>query len=359
VSVASRPPPPEERIDALAEEWDSLVDRVQGEPWLRPGWFRAFWRAFGGEAELRFVEVRRDGRLAAIAPVERRRGGWEVPANWHSPTSSLVAEDDDARRDLVARILDLRPAWLTARFLNPSELPPIEAAARRAGFRALDRIVMRSPYVPTGGELDRLWETVDVKKSPRELARREKKLAKDFPDVEFHVDDGSERFEDTIVEGLITEGSGWKVELGTAIVSRPETLQFYTEMSRWARDRGELRMFYYTIGGVMASFELCLETNGRLNNIKGGINPDYRKWAVGVLTQFQMIKHCYATGLDSFEFLGGEAPHKRDWTDIARDRLLVQLFRRDLLGLSAYGAFAYGRPLAKRALELRHRARRR
>jgi CelD/BcsL family acetyltransferase involved in cellulose biosynthesis len=353
VSIASRAALPEEQIDQLAADWDALVDRVEGEPWHRPGWFRAYWRAFGGEAELRLVEVRRDGRLAALVPLEHRRRGWDVPANWHSPTASLLAEDEEARRELVARVLELRPSFLTARFLDPSELPAIVGAARDRGYRTLDRTVMRSPYVPTTGDLDDLWQTVDVKKSPRELARREKKLAKDFT-VEFHADDGADGFEDTIVEGLITEGSGWKVDLGTAIVSRPDTLQFYTEMSRWARDRGELRMFYYVVEGKMASFELCLETNGRLNNIKGGINPDYRKWAVGVLTQFQMIKHCFSNGLDSFEFLGGEAPHKRDWTDIARDRSLVQAFRSDALGLGAYGAFAYGRPLAKRALELAH-----
>ena len=74
--------------------------------------------------------------------------------------------------------------------------------------------------------------------------------------------------------------------------------------------------------------------------------------SVGVLTQYEMIKYCYEHGLESFEFLGAEAPHKREWTDVTRDRSIVQAFRPDAVGGAAYAAYAYGRPAAKRALAL-------
>lgn len=346
---------PEERIDALAADWDGLVDRVEGEPWHRPGWFRAFWRAFG-RGDLHIVTVRNADRLTAVLPLRRGRGGWSAVTNWHTPTFSLLAENHEARIELLQRALALGPRWLTLPFLDPAEVPAIRSGAHWGGYRTLERTWLRSPYVPTRGVLESLWDSgMDVRKRPKELARREKRLVREIEQIELVVDDGSVGLEDTLAEALPVEGSGWKIELGTAIVSRPETFQFYTELARWAAARGELRLFYYRLNGRVGSFELCLEANNRLDNIKGGINPDFKPLAIGVLTQFQMIKYCFDHGLDSFEFLGDEAVHKRDWTEKTRERFLVQLFRPDSAGRTAHAAYAYGRPAARRARVLANR----
>ena len=65
-----------------------------------------------------------------------------------------------------------------------------------------------------------------------------------------------------------------KVLLGTAIVSRPDTLQFYTDVAHWAAERGILRIFYFRFNGKMVSCELCFEDNHRVYIIKGGIDPE-------------------------------------------------------------------------------------
>src|SRR5690348_16425909 len=76
----------------LAEEWDSLADRVGAPPWARPGWVDAWWRAFGsGELDVLTV-YSSDGRLAGVLPVARRRGRVEAPVNWHSPEAPLVGD---------------------------------------------------------------------------------------------------------------------------------------------------------------------------------------------------------------------------------------------------------------------------
>lgn len=348
-ALRSSPQLPEERIDALSEEWDALVERVGGEPWHRPGWFRAFWRAFG-QGELHLVTVRRGDRLVAVVPLERVKGAWSAVTNWHTPTFSLVAEDEEARAELVERALSLRPGWLSLPFLDPAESSSIRSEAEARGYRTLERGWARSPYVPTPGKLDDLWKSgIDIKKRPNELARRRRNYEK-AGHAEFIVSDGREGLEELLYEGLPVEASGWKAAQGTAIVSRPDTLQFYTDVARWAAGRGILRLFFSRFDGKMISFEMCLEDNNRLANLKGGIDPDYKNYSVGVLTQFEMIKHCYEHGLESFEFLGDEAPHKREWTDVTRDRSILQAFRPDAIGGAAYAAYAHGRPAAKRAL---------
>jgi CelD/BcsL family acetyltransferase involved in cellulose biosynthesis len=338
-----------DQIDAVAEEWDDLAQRTGADPWHRPAWYRIWWLAFG-DGPLHVYSVRREGRLVAVAPIVRGQLGWQTPTNWHSPAFSIVAEDEAARGELVEQILAARPSWLTLPFMQPSEAETVVRAAAKRGYRALVRTQMRSPYVPTDGPLENLWETdIDTHKSPRELARRRKKLD-GRGNAEFVVDDGRNHIDELLAEALPIEASGWKAELGTAIVSRPDTLQFYDELMRWASDEGILRAMYFRVDGVMVACELCFAYGDRLAIIKGGIDPMWKKYAVGVLTHFEITRYCFEHDITSLEWLGDEAPHKRAWTSKSRELKLVQLFRPDPLGAGAYSAYAYGRPLAKRAL---------
>src|SRR5437899_1249723 len=74
----------ERSTEALDREWDDLADRVGAAPFLRPGWIRAWWRAFGS-GDPGVLTVRRSGRLAAALPLEIRRGVVRSPTNWHTP----------------------------------------------------------------------------------------------------------------------------------------------------------------------------------------------------------------------------------------------------------------------------------
>ena len=62
--------------------------------------------------------------------------------------------------------------------------------------------------------------------------------------MHLEVIDGSERLDESLRLAFELEGSGWKVEQGTAILSSPRTLRFYTEVGRWAAERGMLRLFF-------------------------------------------------------------------------------------------------------------------
>ena len=158
-----------------------------------------------------------------------------------------------------------------------------------------------------------------------------------------------------LAEGLPVEASGWKADQRTAIVSRPETLRFYTDVARWSAARGELRLFFLRLDGRMVAFRICLDDGKRLYALKSGIDPSARRFAVGVLTVYEAIKYCFDHGLESFELLGGEAPHKREWTNRARERIVVHAFRPGSVGAAAYASYAYGRPIAKRVLTLARR----
>ena len=162
--------------------------------------------------------------------------------------------------------------------------------------------------------------------------------------------DGSERLDSLLEEGFAIEASGWKGEQGTAILSSPETRSFYTEVARWAADHGWLRLAFLRLDGRALAFQCGLEDGGTHYFLKGGFDRAFHRFSPGKILVAAMIKRSFEEGLDQFDFGGEEEPFKLEWANGRRELVLFQGFAPSLLGLIDWSAFAYARPLARRAL---------
>jgi CelD/BcsL family acetyltransferase involved in cellulose biosynthesis len=334
-------------IAPLAREWEELAERREALPWVRPGWFEAWWPAFGA-GRLELVCVRRGGALAGVLALQRRWGVLSSLTNWHSPEYGTLAEDDEARRALLDAVTAPGGAPVTLRFVNAGETDAAEflAAGRRAGGRVLARRLERSPYVRTDGSWEDFERSID-RRLRSEIRRRRRRLAEQG-DLRVEVEDGSERLPELLKRGFDVEGSGWKVEQGTAIVSRPGTLAFYTRVAHWASERGWLRLAFLNLDGRTLAFQYLIEYGGVAYQLKGGYDTAYRKYAPGMLLTHAVLERAFGLGLLSYEFLGEQESFKREWARDVRERMLVQAFPRSVSGLAGWLAYAYGGPLAKR-----------
>jgi CelD/BcsL family acetyltransferase involved in cellulose biosynthesis len=142
---------------------------------LRPGWFQAWWNAFG-DGRLVIQTVRRDGRLAGVAPLHRRLGTLVAVANVHSHHFDFLAEDASAERVLA----DIVPTRCTRRSATSTATPPAppssSAAPGTVGRRPLTVTMQRSPYLEVEGS----WEGFErglSSKFVRDLRRRRRQLA--------------------------------------------------------------------------------------------------------------------------------------------------------------------------------------
>lgn len=328
------------QIDPLAEEWDDLADRTGASPFLRPGWIGAWLAAFGdGPPEI--VAVRREERLAAVLPLLRRRGALVSPTNWHTPEWGVLAEDDASAREAVAAALAARPRSLSLSFLGPGA-EAARAAVASAGYRALERTLLRSPTLALEGDREAYTASRSSKRR-KELARQRRRLEEGGA-VAFEVDETAARLE----EGLAVEGSGWKLERRTAIVSQPETLLFYTEVARWAERRGALRLGFLRLDGRAVAFEYCLEEGGVLYDLKGGYDHELRSCAPGMLIAQELVAWAFDRGLGRFELLGQVEPQKLYWTEDVHERTQLQAFAPTLPGRLEHAAWRHGRPLVRR-----------
>jgi CelD/BcsL family acetyltransferase involved in cellulose biosynthesis len=329
-----------QQIGPLADEWDDLADRAGASPFLRPGWIEAWLAAFGGGAP-EIVALRREGRLAAVLPLVRRRGALVSPTNWHTPEWGVLAEDDASAQEAVAAALAARPRRLSLAFLGPGA-EAARAAVASAGYSTLERTLLRSPTLALAGDRAAYMASRSSKRR-KELARQRRRLEEGGA-VAFEVDETAARLE----EGLAVEGSGWKLERGTAIVSQPETVRFYTEVARWAERRGALRLGFLRLDGRAVAFEYCLEEAGVLYDLKGGYDHELRSCAPGMLIAQELVAWAFARGLARFELLGQAEPQKLYWTEDVHERTQLQAFAPTLSGRLEDAAWRHGRPLVRR-----------
>jgi CelD/BcsL family acetyltransferase involved in cellulose biosynthesis len=158
-------------------------------------------------------------------------------------------------------------------------------------------------------------------------------------------------------EGYRLEASGWKGRSGTAIVSRPETRRFYTEIARWAAEHGWLRLAYLRVGSKPIAFQFDLEAGGVIYHLKPGYDESYGRFRPGKILVEHVLRSAFERGLRRYEFLGAADPHKLEWAPAVHERLVFQAFAPTVGGRAELAAFRFGRPAAARGLAAARRAR--
>jgi CelD/BcsL family acetyltransferase involved in cellulose biosynthesis len=332
-------------IGRRSAEWDALADRAGAAPFLRPGWVSAWWRAFGrGRLEI-LTSTGSGGRLDAVLPVVHRHGAIHAPSNWHTPQYGLLESGEGAGSGVVAGLFASSPL-VSLGFLSSltGEAERLRDSAHAHRYTTLVRAQERSPLVRMDGD----WAAYEASLSTslrRDLRRCRRRLDEQgrvWLDV--HDDVGR------LAEALELERLGWKEQAGTAIASRPETQQFYTEIAHWAAQRGWLRLIFLRLDNRAIAFQFALEDGSAHLGLKSGFDPAFRAMSPGRLIIQASLERAFAIGLQRFEFMGTADAYKLRFANDAYDRLLFQGFSPRPPGRVLHAAFAYGRPLAKRAI---------
>jgi CelD/BcsL family acetyltransferase involved in cellulose biosynthesis len=343
-------------IGPIAEEWDELADRLGASPFLRPGWASAWWTAFGG-GRLQVTALRRDDRLVALVPLKRVGRALATTANWHTPEADLLAETEEAARVVADDIFATRSRRIALVFADASSsgLSACRAAAEAAGFRTVLRTRQRSPFVEIQGSFDEFERLLD--RSLRTNVHRRRRRLEEEGSVVVDVLVGGEGLDDALHAGFGIEGSGWKTQQGTAIASRPDTLRFYSDVARWAAERGWLQLAFLRLDGKPLAFHFNLKHGGVLYHLKGGYDPSSGRFSPSKLLHHEMLRRAFDEGLASYEFLGAEEGWKREWTEATRERLVLEAFASTPPGVLDWVAHVVGRPAVGRLRSAQRRAR--
>lgn len=334
-------------LGEISAGWDDLAEQCGASPFERPGWFRAWWAAFGSGTPW-VVENRANGETLAVLPLLRSPHRLRSATNDHTPRFGMLAKDERAAHELAAWVFERRPRSLTLEYVDPDHVGSreLEAAAAARGYRVVTTTYERSPYLVIDGS----WKDYERRLSGRvrrDLDRRLRRLEELGP-VRLDVSDGTVGRAQLLADGFRLEPSGWKTARGTAVTSRDETRRFYEELADWAAENGWLRLSFLRVGDQAVAFQYGFEARGTYYFLKGGYDPEYRRYAPGKLLLRALLEWAFGTGLSRFDFLGADDPFKLEWSRTAYDLKLVQAFSRSPIGAAEWAAYAYGRPLARR-----------
>jgi CelD/BcsL family acetyltransferase involved in cellulose biosynthesis len=325
---------------------------------VRPGWILAWTRAFA-PGRLRVLAAVRGTELVGILPFIERFGVVGAPANWHTPVFSFLAADREVSAALAQRFVSRGRLRADVSFLDISDpkLAAYRAASERLGLTVAMRTVARSPYVRLNGSDWESYRQSLARKLRKELDRLRRRLDEQGT-VSIDMVNGDADFARSLEQGFALEGSGWKRERGTAIVSQPKIHRFYAEIAEWARARGWLSMAFLRLDGRPIAFDFCLESGGVVYALKGGFDPAFRRFGPGMLLTHESLRLAFERGVSSYEFLGDDARYKLAWTPTVRELVRFQAFGRSLPGRINHLAWSRGREAVKYVLEAGRQVRR-
>jgi CelD/BcsL family acetyltransferase involved in cellulose biosynthesis len=332
-------------VAALAAEWEALARSAGAPPFAYPGWFAAWYDAFGS-GRPQMLAAREEGELVAVVPLERRGGVLSAAANWHTPLYAAPVRPH-ALDEVARALLEVHVRRLDLTLLDPHD--PLAAALRSP--RCAERVVERQPWVDTRGS----WDDFDAalpRKMRKELRRQGRRLGEQG-EVRFEFRQGGDALDALLNEGFRVEGSGWKAERGTAIASDPAVERFYRNVAHWADQRGWLTLAFLRVDDTAVAFDMHLEPGRATYVLKGGFDPDWARFSPGSTLTYASLQRAFEDGdIQSYEFVGTDDAYKLSWTEDTRERVRLQLFPRTPVGSLERLAWTRARPVAKVALGL-------
>lgn len=308
--------------------WDRLARETLAVPFARPGWVTAWASAFGRRVSVACVE--RDGKLVAALPVVVDGHSVATAADWHVPSTEVVALDHEAVITLL-RGLDRAYRRIVLDFVVADSLTELVGSLVLEPRPRRRLVRLRSPWIDTTGPWDDYVAGLSGKKL-RELRRRRRRLGEQVGPVTYEIVDGAGPWREALDRGLAVEASGWKGQAGTAVASAPATDRFYRAVAEWAAAEKILEVGVLRAGERVVAFDLALCDGARTWLLKTGFDHDLAAHATGQILRHDAIEAAFRRGLESYEFTGDAEEWKREWTDRERPVVAIDAHRRGPIG---------------------------
>ncbi|MFC1419730.1 GNAT family N-acetyltransferase [Streptacidiphilus cavernicola] len=308
-----------EAFDALAADWDDLVDRCSAAtPFQSHAWLSSWWRGYGRPGRLRVVTVRQDGRLVAAAPLMLRR----LPTARYVGIGAGLSDfldvllDDSAAEQLapvlaraLVKGLRLNRPWAV---LDLRELRAGGAAHRLAGhWPGAARLLPDSlcQYLP-GVPMDEVLGRLPGRTAQRNRAKLRKLEAAGVESRELPA----EEVPRAVGELLALHERQWRGRGVTPEHLRP---RFSAHLTRAvtgmvAADRAVVRQ--YRLDGELIACDLTLQSPDLSALYVYGVHPEIRdRLDVAGMLFRECLAHANRTGRGEVSLLRGDEPYKQRW----------------------------------------------
>ncbi|HSQ59200.1 MAG TPA: GNAT family N-acetyltransferase [Acidobacteriota bacterium] len=352
-----------EEIAPYRDEWNALLEASPGDTlFVRHEWLENWWLHFAGGRRLALFVAREGGRLVAALPLLEERGSvGGAPAtilrsltNAHAFRYNALARPGSTGA-LAAIWTHLRRRERPWDVVMMEEVPddarvidPLLDAARADGARVGVWHGADVPYLPTSGT----WEAyhASLSKNMRANLRKKGRRLEEEGEVSFRRLREPSEVAEGMRAGLALEGSGWKAQAGSAILSDETLSRFYTRWAEIAAANGWLRLSFLDVNGTPVAFDFSTLYGGRYYDLKMGYDPAWERFSVGQLLKARILEACFGDETGEYDFLGASMRAKDDWMPRKRGHDWYFVFRPGLYGRWLHDLKFVLAPAAKRIL---------
>jgi len=329
----------ETAASTLGQQWRRLNEAPEAPPTGDPTWQVAYWRAFPSEGSSPCVHALRVGEeLSAVLPL--RRSGrfvqrWSSGANAHTPYCALGFGQSPqvaagALEHLMASVqmLDLGPLYA-----RRAETDALARAARERGFRVSQDARGADAVI----DLPASWSGLQRSLGAKLVGNTSRRLRhlRELGRLEFEVVTGG-ALPQILTECFALERLGWKGTRGAPISSRPDTLQFYSELAEASAADGRLALYILRLNSALIAFEYCLRHNGRIDLLKESYHPDFSRYSPGSVLRLLLLQREIESGEARSYHMGRLSGWKAGWANRREPLCQLRVYRRGLRGTIAY-----------------------
>lgn len=322
-------------LEALRAEWSSLCDSSpRTTPFQRPEWLIPWWRAFR-PGEPWFLAIRREDRLAALAPflIYRAQHSDRTVAFCGGGVSDYcdVVTDPETEEEAVRLLLDhlaaRRDRWDACDFEPmPSESPLLRVPAPEGW---LDRTEVRDvcPVLHLPDRVEDLREVVPT----RQLSnlRKYRRMAKRLGDLRLERADGQtwEGFLDTLIR---LHGARWNEQGQAGMLAGDDLRAFHREVAAGFAARSPLGLYVLCLNGSPIAALYGFHEQETYFYYMQGFDPAHAKLSPGVMVIGGVIEDVLQRGARKVDFLRGRETYKYWWG--AKDRETFRRSQGDTMG---------------------------
>lgn len=321
-------------LDALKSEWQALL---QGDEvdclFLSWEWLSCWWRHVSQHRRLCLLTVRRGGELVGIAPFAIRppEPGRLVPFR----TLEFMGMGDVGSdyMNLILRVDQEAPALeALADYLKQNrlvlDLRRVDAGSRRIstllallqedGWQSEQVVTDVCPYIDLK---DHDWKSyiATVSRSHRaNVNRRIRRLGEIFKQVEFKQAITEEERRECFTQFLRLHQLRWSGKEHSNAFTGEGTLQFHSEFSQLALERGWLRLFVLKLDGEPVAATYSFRYGDSFYYYQAGLDPKLAEHSVGLATLGLAVQSALKEGVSRYDMLHGNQGYKALWTDAHR-----------------------------------------
>jgi CelD/BcsL family acetyltransferase involved in cellulose biosynthesis len=331
----------------IKKDWDNLyLQSSISYPFLTFEWISTWWKFFGGKNRLFVLLVIEYNEIIAIAPfmyTERILRGIPLKtitflSNYHSNRIEMILlrQEFEVINFIINYLFNVSPK---IDLIELGFIPEgcscekiLDRVLEKQRLKYLKFVDFSSPYISINDQ----WDNY-LKKRSKKLRRKLNSLHKKYKELNnYKILRFSDCYEDECMKKIFKiSKKTWKDSKKSAIVSKKETLNFYTSFAQLATKREWLDILILTIEEIPVAFEYKLHYNLIDYCLKIGYDLDYQSYSPGQFLMARSIQNAFEDGCQEFDFVGDKARFKMEWTNLLRNHFKYLVFSKSFLGACA------------------------